>query len=706
MATRWKNFSLSLTTKVIAFIIAVVCFSGALTMFINVMITNDGNFKIAFEKDYYLGQDFINDSTQIMRDIADVTTRYQSEEHILKGGSLRDADLTRRETQLRENQLYDEFQLESRRYNPNLTREENYSIFEQEYADRIASLKEQLIKEELAEYRRTLQRLGENQGVYYYGRSDDFVFTNLPDQAAGYSYLQSLPAYIIFDGGSQTVSPTLIKENQRYPQLQILGYVENLGTRDVVSLGFSQEFLAPRIAQWEEVQALAAASLYQMVALLAALGAAFIYLLWAIGRKPEDGEIHLNSIDSIYTDINLLLCFMLIGLWFGIMAVLGIYGPQQFVFLVSLVIAFPGLLLVLALVKHLKNRSLIKHSLIYALFRQLFVFISDVYNSGNVAVKVVLLVIGYPVIVGLTMFMFPVTLGVAAWLALKKVKELNTIKEGVQRVKGGDIHHTIDLPGNGELARLAADINSITDGLNQAVASEVKSERLKSELISNVSHDIRTPLTSIITYVDLLKQETDPAQAAEYVEIIEQKSQRLKVLTDDLFEATKASSGNIPVHYETVDMVALINQGLGELDDKLRERRLEFKFSHPEEKMYVRADGRLLWRAIENLLLNVLKYALEGSRVYIDIVAGGPRTTLIIKNISAYELNISAEELMERFQRGDESRSTQGSGLGLSIAKSLVEIQQGSLNIEIDGDLFKAVIQMDSESEGQPIHHS
>lgn len=697
MATRWKNFSLSLTTKIIAFIIAVVCFSGALTMFINVMITNDGSFKIAFEKDYYLGQGFINESAQIMRDIVDVTTRYQSEEHILSGGSIQETDVTERE-----NRLFDEFQSESRRYNPNLTRAENYTIFEQEYKERIASIKEQLIKEDLTDYRRTLQRLGENQGVYYYGRSGDFVFSNLPDQSAGYSYLQSLPAYIVFDNGNQTVSPARIKENPRYQNLQSPILSENLGIQDVVCLGFSQEFLEPRIAQWEEVQSLAAASLYQMVGLLAALGAAFIYLLWAIGRKPEDDEIHLNTIDGIYTDINLFLCFMLIGLWFGIMAVLGIYGPQQFVFLVSLVIAIPGLLLMLALAKHLKNRSLIMHSLIYALFRQLFVFISDVYNNGSTAVKVVLLVIGYPIIVGLTMFIFPITLGIAAWLALKKVKELNTIKEGVQRVKAGDLHHTIDLPGNGELARLAADINSITDGLNQAVANEVKSERLKSELISNVSHDIRTPLTSIITYVDLLKQETDQAKAAEYIEIIEQKSQRLKLLTDDLFEATKASSGNIPVNFEKVDIVALINQGLGELDDKLRERRLEFKFSHPDEKMYVRADGRLLWRAIENLLLNVLKYALEGSRVYIDLVAGGPRTTLTIKNISAYELNISADELMERFQRGDESRSTQGSGLGLSIAKSLVEIQQGSLNIEIDGDLFKAVIQLNPESEGQP----
>ena len=306
----------------------------------------------------------------------------------------------------------------------------------------------------------------------------------------------------------------------------------------------------------------------------------------------------------------------------------------------------------------------------------------------------VLIVIGYPLAVALTFFMFPITIGAAAWLTLKKVKEFAAIKEGVQRVKEGDIHYTINVSGDGELARLAADINSITDGLNKAVASEIKSERLKSELITNVSHDIRTPLTSIITYVDLLKKEKDQTQAAEYIDIIDQKSQRLKILTEDLFEATKAANGNIPVNYEKIDLVSLITQGLGELDDKIQEHGLEFKISHLQEKIFVQADGKLLWRAIENLLLNIFKYALADSRVYIDIIDSGSGVQLVIKNISAYELNISSDELMERFTRGDESRSSQGSGLGLAIARSLIEIQKGSFNIEIDGDLFKAIIQL------------
>ena len=226
------------------------------------------------------------------------------------------------------------------------------------------------------------------------------------------------------------------------------------------------------------------------------------------------------------------------------------------------------------------------------------------------------------------------------------------------------------------------------------MANELKSERMKTELITNVSHDIRTPLTSIITYIDLLKNEQDEAKREEYIEILEQKSQRLKILTDDLFEAAKATSGNIPVTLEKIELVSLITQGLGELDDKIREGNLEFKFNYTKNKVFIKADGRLFWRAVENLFSNILKYALEGSRVYIEIIEGEHEVTLTIKNISAYELNISADELMERFKRGDESRSSQGSGLGLSIAKSLIELQKGSFKIEIDGDLFKAIIKI------------
>lgn len=429
------------------------------------------------------------------------------------------------------------------------------------------------------------------------------------------------------------------------------------------------------------------------------LAGAFIFLMFAIGRSPEDDEIHLSSIDRIYNDINIALCLALIMIW-GAGAVQMAAWEQnyqiysQYFFPCTLLISALGLTLILSLAKHIKNGTFLRHTLLYTLGLALYKFIKDVASSGSTATKIVLIAILYPLIASMATFFFVVVVAAGAWFALQKVKEYEAVKAGIKAVKEGDLNYKIDVPGDGEFAVLAADINSITDGLNKAVENEIKSERMKSELITNVSHDIRTPLTSVITYVDLLKNESDPGKIAEYVQVLEEKSQRLKTLTDDLFEASKAASGNLPVELKAIDPAELIAQGLGEFDEQIQARQLDFKISQPEQKILVNADGKLLWRAIENVFLNICKYALEGSRVYIDIVDQGAEAGIIFKNISAYPLNISADELMERFKRGDESRSSQGSGLGLSIAQSLLEIQGGSFTVEIDGDLFKAIIRL------------
>jgi signal transduction histidine kinase len=231
--------------------------------------------------------------------------------------------------------------------------------------------------------------------------------------------------------------------------------------------------------------------------------------------------------------------------------------------------------------------------------------------------------------------------------------------------------------------------------LNAEMEKRLRAEQLRTELISNVSHDIRTPLTSVIMYIDLLKGEgAHSEKAREYIEIIESKANRLRELTDDLFEASKAASGNIPVTIEKVDLNALVSQGLGEMDAKIRDSGLEFRVTLSKEPVLVRADGRLLWRVVENQLSNVFKYALPGSRVYVETSDGGDIATLAVKNISATPLNIPADELLERFKRGDESRSSEGSGLGLTISKSLTEAMGGQFYIAIDGDLFKATVSL------------
>ena len=249
----------------------------------------------------------------------------------------------------------------------------------------------------------------------------------------------------------------------------------------------------------------------------------------------------------------------------------------------------------------------------------------------------------------------------------------------------------------GELADHANDLNHIRDGLNAAVAERMKSERFRTELITNVSHDIKTPLTSIINYVDLLeKEEPENEKVREYVQVLSRQSGRLKKLIDDLIEASKASTGNLPVVKEPCELGVLLDQTVGEYGERLAAAGLELVLSRPEEPVTILADGRLLWRVLDNLFQNVTKYAQPGTRFYLDVTDAPDRVELALKNISRQALNIPAEELMERFVRGDASRSTEGSGLGLSIARSLTQLQGGQMDLTVDGDLFKVTLSFDS----------
>jgi signal transduction histidine kinase len=281
-------------------------------------------------------------------------------------------------------------------------------------------------------------------------------------------------------------------------------------------------------------------------------------------------------------------------------------------------------------------------------------------------------------------------------LWLINIKGINEIKTGITKIREGVLDYRIEVRRNSELKKFAEEVNGIREGLKNAVVNEIKSERLKTELITNVSHDLRTPLTSIITYVDLLKEEKDPEKQMKYINVLDQKSNRLKILTDDLFEMSKLKSGSIQTEKSKIDLVDLINQGLGEYENSIEESGLEFKLNFSdEEHIYANADGNLIWRSIDNILSNIFKYALENSRVYIDVESKEQYVILTFKNISKNALNISSDELLERFTRGDEARSSEGSGLGLSIAKSLIEVQNGTLDIVIDGDLFKVIIELE-----------
>lgn len=296
-------------------------------------------------------------------------------------------------------------------------------------------------------------------------------------------------------------------------------------------------------------------------------------------------------------------------------------------------------------------------------------------------------------------FVLIILFGIQLWFLIyfvNKLGYLNEIMKGVHRIKEGEINYKIEEKNDIYFSSLANDINNISQGLENSIEQRIKSERMKSELITNVSHDLKTPLTSIINYVELIKKEENiqPEYLKDYVQVLDKKSKRLKILIEDLFEASKASTGNIELELVRLDLKQLLQQSIGELEDKLEEANLSLRVNLTEEDTYVLADGRRLYRVFENLLCNISKYSLKNTRVYIDVTKEDGKIITTMKNISSYELNFDPDEIMERFKRADESRNTEGSGLGLAIARDLVSLQGGKMSIEIDGDLFKVKVVM------------
>ena len=274
------------------------------------------------------------------------------------------------------------------------------------------------------------------------------------------------------------------------------------------------------------------------------------------------------------------------------------------------------------------------------------------------------------------------------------LKYYGRIKEGTLQLAAGETNCTVDLSGMPlDFKEHGQALNDIKAGINAAVDEKMKSERFKTELITNVSHDIKTPLTSIINYVDLLqKEDIKEDRVKEYLDVLDRQSNRLKKLIEDLIEASKASTGNIKFDFESVNAITFLNQSIGEFTDRLDEKGIILETDFPVKDIYIKADNRYLFRVFDNLIGNIVKYAQEGTRAYVELKEKEAELEFSFKNISSEKLNISAEELMERFVRGDKSRYTEGNGLGLSIARSLTEAMGGNMHIAIDGDLFKVLL--------------
>ncbi len=450
--------------------------------------------------------------------------------------------------------------------------------------------------------------------------------------------------------------------------------------------------------------------------------ASLCYLYSAAGHKA--GEISLNYIDKLPFDV-----YTLIVAAAAVITVIGISEASYynftytavFTFVIGTIDYFLALGYTMSLATRVKLRVLIKNTLLY----RLTVFLAKGFKKLGKAIKfllsnislvkktvmvlsvIVLLEIIIALIVEAYVWIYNRTEVLIALIitanvifalaALYFAIILQKIKKGGEKIAGGELEHKIDSTYMfGDFKDFAQSLNNINDGLQSAVNEKMKSERFKTELITNVSHDIKTPLTSIINYVDLIKKEkTENETVKQYIDVLDRQSGRLKKLVEDLVEASKASTGNLTVNYAPCDVGVLLEQTLGEFSERLEKVRLSTVLNIPEEKVEIWADGRHLWRIFENLMSNICKYSLEGTRVYIDVLSQNKKTQIIFRNISKYQLNVSSDELTERFVRGDSSRNTEGSGLGLSISKSLAELQNGEMNISIDGDLFKVVLQFD-----------
>lgn len=438
-----------------------------------------------------------------------------------------------------------------------------------------------------------------------------------------------------------------------------------------------------------------------------------IYLIYSLGYVKNKEEIYLSWLDKIPLEI-LFFGYFLLFFVEAALSVICLSVISVDVNLCVMLIMLVGYFSVLSalygagtLLKRIKAHTFFKNSITYRILKWLVQKYKNVKNmissNKNLGGKIALYFIGIvtiSILIGLIFREFGILLDIVFWIwcyykIMKEVDKFKQIHDATEKIYKGDTNIKLDESlYTGVLKELAIYINDIAGGFSNAIKESLKSERLKTELITNVSHDIKTPLTSIINYVDLLKQENiQNEKAKEYIEVLDNKSQRLKKLIEDLVEASKASSGNIKINKEVLNVKELINQVTGEFEDKFNSRGLNIISKLPEETVYIKADSRYLYRVLENTYSNVAKYAEENTRVYIDCILEEENTVAIyVKNISKDELNISADELMQRFVRGDKSRNTEGSGLGLSIAKSLTELQDGTFNIYLDGDLFKVAI--------------
>lgn len=569
---------------------------------------------------------------------------------------------------------------------------------------------------------------GDTNLIYLYEDKDsETIYTN-HGAYADYDKLEESLASIQKMGKYLKVTPKLKEfdsDMEGIPASTWRDHVKSAGPSEnfVFAVGVDTTFPVPDEFQTQNV----AFEKYAPQIRMLVLGGMFSFLLFVTvlvwltitaGRNGRDDELHLIWFDHWKTEIS---AALVVGVWVAGIYLLASLWPvfrtpsdyeydsvSQFVFCevpemviagsVAVITCAAFLIGWLSLVRRIKAKTLWKDSLL----RWILHLCGQVIHNIRHLWRTILVFCGFILLhwfaLGsrsemITMMMFAAEALACVYVARRALGR-QRIHDGLNRIADGEVDYQIPLQGlYGEQLEIAERINTIGEGLDAAVEKSMKSERLKTDLITNVSHDIKTPLTSIINYIDLLKREnfTDP-KIQGYLEVLEAKAQRLKTLTEDVVEASKVSSGNISLEYMNINLVEMIQQTSGEFEEKFAKRNLKEILSLPEKEAVIRVDGRRMWRVLENIYNNAAKYAMEGTRVYGNLAVTEKEVIFSLKNISEQPLNIDADELTERFIRGDISRSTEGSGLGLSIAKSLTQMQGGTFELYLDGDLFKVTI--------------
>ena len=692
LVTKWKIFKGKYITKLSAFLLLMVflmiAVSSSLSIYLKVK-----NYESIAVKSYMESNTISNDLRYAANRLEFLLRVYKSKENILNGGTVEKLE------------IQDNWQL-TNLYN-NYIAENNYEdnsdtkkLFFQDKYHEIQEIKESIISADMAGYEKIISELNMPQGYIYYATDGENEITNTGNSIQDFYQLRN--AHIILNDKGIELKP----ENGSGATDPLTDILESdtFNKNMKIYAALEDEALLYRVNKWNSDRQILIGNTAVITVCLILAALCLSYLISSTGKAAGSEEIHLTSFDSLYADLNLLLIAGIIAAcsmeFYNVLDIR--YTSENLMRLAMMVITAAVssflLILILSLARHIKKGTIVKHTVIYIVLSGTAEALIKMAASGPLMYKTIgsaILIILASVYVADNPVLIAVIIIGSVYFIYNKVTSFQKIQEGLQIAKNGDYEYKIELDGNGEFRQLSEDINEITSGLKIAVQNEVKSEKQKTELITNVSHDIRTPLTSIISYVDLLKREGLTSQnAPKYLDVLERKSNRLKKLTEDLFEAAKATSGSIEPKFEKVHINSLIEQVLGELDEKIHESNLTFKVTASNEKIYAKADGRLLSRVMENLLSNIFKYALKDSRVYIVISEDENYVSVSFKNISAYELNISVDELMERFKRGDESRSSEGYGLGLAIAGSLMEVQEGLLDISIDGDLFKAELKL------------